>query len=188
MSYLVNDGKVERPDRLSATFTSFIGNLDTRWDLDSRIGANDERYGAVLSVMAPKLSYENEAFITTVLRDRWQAMMFQDRKVNRDLIVVAFRGTNPFDADDWLTDLDLSLYDLQGVAIPSLHELEWLLDRMEGVYSFEKGGLREGWFGIFFRAVGLINPGLSNHGPQDYVNLTRLGTLSSLAYSPPLPD
>ena len=73
-------------------------------------------------------------------------------------------------------------------AIPSLHELEWLLDRMEGVYSFEKGGLREGWFGIFFRAVGLINPGLSNHGPQDYVNLTRLGTLSSLAYSPPLPD
>ena len=41
--------------------------------------------------------------------------MFQDRKVNRDLIVVAFRGTNPFDADDWLTDLDLSLYDLQGV-------------------------------------------------------------------------
>ncbi|CDP21311.1 unnamed protein product [Coffea canephora] len=369
-------GKVVRPDRLSATFTSAIGNLDTRWDLDSRIGANDERYGAALSVMAAKLSYENEAFITTVLGDRWQmeflgyfnfwndyeqiyttqAIMFQDKKVDPDLIVVAFRGTSPFDADDWLTDLDLSWYDLEDVgklhagfmkalglqkekgwpkqidqgsgtkeyayyaireklrkslsenrkakfmvtghslgaalailfpAILSLHEEEWLLDRMEGVYSFgqprvgdEKFGnfmkeklrlydvkycryvynndvvprlpyddktllfkhfgpclyfnssykgqileeepnknyfsllwvlpklmsavyelirsfiipftrgneFREGWFEIFFRAVGLIIPGLSNHGPQDYVNLTRLGTLSSLAYSPPLPD
>ena len=66
-----------RPDRLSATFTSAIGNLDKRWDLDSRIGANDERYGAALSVMAAKLSYENEAFITTVFRDRWQVINFR---------------------------------------------------------------------------------------------------------------
>ncbi|CDP00883.1 unnamed protein product [Coffea canephora] len=128
--------------------------LHTRWDLDSRIGANDERYGAALSVMAAKLSYyiynyqqtENkllprflflflfsipnfsllfysdyEEFYTT------QAIMFQDKKVDPDFIVVAFRVTSPFDADDWLT---------------GLHELEWLLDRMEGVYSFEKGGLR----------------------------------------------
>ncbi|KAL3514485.1 hypothetical protein ACH5RR_027202 [Cinchona calisaya] len=366
-------GKVVMPDRSSATFTSFIGNLDKRLDLDSAVGPNDERYGAALAIMAAKLSYENEAFVTTVVRDRWQmeflgsfnfwndyeefystqAIMFQDKSIDPDLIVVAFRGTSPFDADDWITDLDLSFYDIEGVgklhagfmkalglqkekgwpkqidqgpglkdyayytireklrkilsenkkakfmvtghslgaalailfaAILSLHEEKMLLDRLEGVYTFGqprvgdeqfgefmkdklrlynvkycryvynkdivprlpyddktlmfkhfgpclyfnscyKGQIREeepnknyfsplwiipnflnavyelirsfiipftrgmeyreGWFGILFRGVGLIIPGLANHGPQDYVNLTRLGTLPS---SPQLQD
>ncbi|KAL3505163.1 hypothetical protein ACH5RR_035004 [Cinchona calisaya] len=360
-------GKVVKPNKSSATFRSILGMLDTRVDLDSKIKANDDRYGAALSIMAAKLSYENEAFARNVVRGSWQmeflgffnfwndyeelytthAIMFQDKSVDPDLVVVAFRGTSPFDADDWRTDVDLSWYHIEGVgrlhagflkalglqkqkgwpkkieqgpglkdyayytireklrnilqenqnakfmvtghslgaalailfaAILSLHEEKWLLDKMEGVYTFgqprvgdEQFGefmkeklrvynvkyfryvycndivarlpyddktlmfkhfgpclyfnscyrgqileeepnrnyfsllwvlpkilnaiyelirsfitpftrgmeYREGLLGIMFRMVGLVIPGLSDHGPEDYVNLTRLGTLPS---------
>lgn len=41
--------------------------------------------------------------------------MFQDKKVDPNLIVVAFRGTSPFSADDWATDLNLSWYEINQV-------------------------------------------------------------------------
>ncbi|CAI9115785.1 OLC1v1016778C2 [Oldenlandia corymbosa var. corymbosa] len=356
-------GNVVKPDSSSAKFRSVIGSLDERVELDANIRVNDEWYGPALSVMAAKLAYENEAFVSTVLKDHWQmeflgffnfwneyeeqhstqVIMFQDKKVDPDLIMVAFRGTSPFDADDWITDLNLSWYELEGVgrvhagfqkalglhkdkgwpkeiqaisgtkqfayytireklrellsqnknakfmvtghslggalailfpAILSFHEEKWLLHRMEGVYTFgqprvgdEKFGdfmkeklriynvkyhryvysndivprlpyddktlmfkhfgpslyfnslyqgqvleeepnknyfsvpsilpsalnaifelarsfiipfargkeYKEGLAEIMFRLIGLIFPGISNHGPQDYVNLTRLG-------------
>lgn len=37
-----------------------------------------------------------------------QAYAFTDRPDNANLIVVAFRGTEPFNALDWITDVDLS--------------------------------------------------------------------------------
>lgn len=61
-----------RPDSSSATFRSAVGNLDTRVDLDRKIRVNDKRYNAALAIMASKLSYENEAFASTVVRDNWQ--------------------------------------------------------------------------------------------------------------------
>lgn len=44
-----------------------------------------------------------------------QAIIFQDTRYNPNLIVVAFRGTNPFDPVAWQTDVDLSWFELEGV-------------------------------------------------------------------------
>lgn len=42
---------------------------------------------------------------------------------------------------------------------------------------------KQSWSQMIFRMVGLIIPGLSAHGPVDYVNLTRLGTTLHLPQS-----
>ncbi|KAJ6320911.1 hypothetical protein OIU78_016159 [Salix suchowensis] len=41
--------------------------------------------------------------------------MFQDTKANPNLYVVSFRGTEPFNARDWATDVDLSWYKFKGI-------------------------------------------------------------------------
>ncbi|KAJ9674389.1 hypothetical protein PVL29_023755 [Vitis rotundifolia] len=128
-------GKMALPDKSSAEFTSVVGNLDTRVDLDRSIKNDGLRYSLSLSIMAAKLSYENEDFVQSVVRDHWkmefltfynfwneyqkqfstQAFMFRDTSSDPALIVVAFRGTEPFDADAWGTDFDISWYKLPNV-------------------------------------------------------------------------
>uniref|UniRef100_A0A3N7FXB5 Fungal lipase-type domain-containing protein n=1 Tax=Populus trichocarpa TaxID=3694 RepID=A0A3N7FXB5_POPTR len=174
--------KVVRPDESSATFRSAVGHSDWRVELDKSSRPGEIKYNTSLSLMAAKLSYENKAFIETIVKDHWnmeflgsydywngyqerastQALMFQDKKVDPTLIVVAFRGTNPFDADDWTTDVDLSWYDLQGIGhslggalailfmgVLALHQEAWLLERLEGVYTFGQPRVGDGQFGEF---------------------------------------
>ncbi|KAK9166338.1 hypothetical protein Scep_001529 [Stephania cephalantha] len=126
-------GKVVMPDKESAAFVSAIGCLDRRVDLSKDIKIGDCRYIAQLSLMASKISYENEAFIKIVVEKRWkmeflgsydfwnnylerfstQAFMIYDKGI--DVVIVAFRGTSPFDASDWNTDFDLSWYELPSI-------------------------------------------------------------------------
>ncbi|KAK8579981.1 hypothetical protein V6N13_143124 [Hibiscus sabdariffa] len=134
-------GRIVWPKRSSATFTSCIGNTDSRTELDQNIRAGDAKYKASLSIMASKISYENEAFIETKVTQLWkmkfvkfynfwndferrdstQAFILQDTQANPNLFVVAFRGTSPFNADDWRTDADLSWCNLKSMGEAKAH-------------------------------------------------------------------
>ncbi|KAG9451027.1 hypothetical protein H6P81_010992 [Aristolochia fimbriata] len=125
-------GKLKIPDQKSPTFRSFAGHVDQRFELDKKIKYGDGRYLAALTVMASKLAYENESLIKQTVNQHWkmefikffdcwddyrgalstQAFMFCDNPDEPNLIVVAFRGTEPFDATAWCTDLDFSWYEL----------------------------------------------------------------------------
>ncbi|KAG5375546.1 hypothetical protein IGI04_040142 [Brassica rapa subsp. trilocularis] len=123
-------GKLVKPEESSTTYTSFIGCSDRRVELDEKINVATIEYKSMLSIMASKIAYENKSFITSVVRNTWkmefvdfydfynayqernltQAFVFKASSTNPNLIVVSFRGTEPFDADDWCTDLDVSWY------------------------------------------------------------------------------
>ncbi|KMT04568.1 hypothetical protein BVRB_8g182250 [Beta vulgaris subsp. vulgaris] len=128
-------GNVLMPDESSKTYRSMIGLLDRRVDLDPNIQPGHTNYEASLSWMASKLSYENSACIKTIVEDHWKmklletsnfrndfqannsthAFMLRNISKEKDLIVVAFRGTKPFDTDDWCADIDISWYGLNNV-------------------------------------------------------------------------
>ncbi|KAM0949248.1 putative triacylglycerol lipase [Dioscorea sansibarensis] len=81
-----------------------------------------------LSMMASKIAYENPAYVEKTVTDHWkmhfvgfyncwnkflndhttQAFICCDKDEDASVIVLAFRGTEPFDANDWSTDVDLS--------------------------------------------------------------------------------
>ncbi|CAJ1942817.1 unnamed protein product [Sphenostylis stenocarpa] len=127
-------GKLVLPDPKSEKYLSLIGNLDVRIKLDV-VDREDCKYYPALSMMASKASYENEAFLKTTVEDNWkmefvglyncfneyqgkattQFLIALDKHQDRHTYVVAFRGTEPFHADAWCTDLDISWYGIPGV-------------------------------------------------------------------------
>ncbi|XP_021766010.1 uncharacterized protein LOC110730519 [Chenopodium quinoa] len=129
-------GNVIMPNESSDTYRSIMALLDRRVDLDPKIEPGHVSYEASFTWMAAKLSYENSAFIKTIVQDHWKmellgaynfrndfqannsthAFMARNNKSkDKDTIVVAFRGTNPFDADDCSADIDISWFRLMNV-------------------------------------------------------------------------
>ncbi|CAH2053720.1 unnamed protein product [Thlaspi arvense] len=82
-----------------------------------------------LCVMASKLAYENAKVVENVMNlveflDCWneyqkqlstQVFILTDKQKDANLILISFRGTEPFDADDWGTDFDYSWYEIPNV-------------------------------------------------------------------------
>ncbi|MQM06975.1 hypothetical protein Taro_039806, partial [Colocasia esculenta] len=127
--------RVVKPDSKSASYRSALGFFDDREQLATTIPPGDSRYQASLSIMAAKLAYENEATVRHTVTNQWrmeflgffncwndyqsqfttQAFMFCDKRSDRELIVVAFRGTQIFDTVQWCVDIDFSWYEIPGV-------------------------------------------------------------------------
>ncbi|KAL4582282.1 hypothetical protein LXL04_006826 [Taraxacum kok-saghyz] len=125
-------GKLVLPDSESPEFLSAIGNWDIRRDLATNIKPDDPRYTSALAVMAAKSAYENQAYIKETVEKIWkmeflgffdcwndyeedyttQVFMWSDKTSDSELIGVSFRGTSPFNAKDWSSDVDLSWYHL----------------------------------------------------------------------------
>lgn len=104
------------------------------------------RSTADVLVMASKLAYENESVIKKVVTEDWnmhfvgfyscwneflqehntQVFVFTDRAEDANAIVIAWRGTEPFNAMDWSTDFDFSWYNLEGMGCVHVGFLEAL--------------------------------------------------------------
>ncbi|XP_059295211.1 triacylglycerol lipase OBL1-like [Lycium ferocissimum] len=130
-------GKVVMPDKESANYLSAIGFIDTRVNCHKKFKPEDKTYIVALSAVASKVAYENKAFIRATVEDQWkmellgegaydfwneyhqkkstQGFIFHDNTTCPDRIIVAFRGTEPFNSDDWSTDFDISWYDFQNM-------------------------------------------------------------------------
>ena len=69
-------GNVHIPNKSSETYRSMVGLLDGRVDFDPKIQLGHVNYEASLSWMASKLSYENSAYIKTIVENRWKVFFF----------------------------------------------------------------------------------------------------------------
>nr|GMD99399.1 uncharacterized protein LOC109153144 [Ipomoea batatas] len=305
-------GKMVRPETTSENFRSFIANMDVRVDLDRKIKNGDSRYAPLLSIMAAKLSYENEAFVRRVVTNNWKLDLSWYKLEGVGKLHAGFmRALGLQQNKGWPKEIErgpgkkqFAYYEIRErlreilrtnenakfvvtghslggalailfAAVLIIQEEEELLGKMEGVYTFgqprvgdvefgdymvEKlkkyrvkyfryvyandmvprlpyddktyffkhfgsciyynslynaqvleeepnknyfsllwvmpkmmnagfelmrgfmlpwingGDYREGWVLTLGRTAGLLIPGISDHGPEDYVNLTRLGT------------
>ncbi|XP_011031835.1 PREDICTED: uncharacterized protein LOC105130842 isoform X2 [Populus euphratica] len=85
-----------------------------------------------LCIMASKLAYENAKVVQSIVVQHWkmhfvdfyncwndfqkemstQVFILCDKPKDANLILISFRGTELFDADDWVTDFDYSWYEI----------------------------------------------------------------------------
>ncbi|XP_010917336.1 triacylglycerol lipase OBL1 [Elaeis guineensis] len=85
-----------------------------------------------LCMMASKLAYENANVVRNVIVHHWkmhfvefyncwndyqkerstQVFILCDKPKDAGLVLISFRGTEPFDADNWSTDFDYSWYEI----------------------------------------------------------------------------
>ncbi|KAG2728476.1 hypothetical protein I3843_01G202400 [Carya illinoinensis] len=111
-----------------------------------------------LCIMASKLAYENAEVVKNVVLNHWkmhfvkfydcwndfqkemstQVFILCDKPKDANLILISFRGTEPFDADDWSTDFDYSWYEIPELGKVHMGFLEALgLGNRADVVSFQ---------------------------------------------------
>ncbi|KAF6174991.1 hypothetical protein GIB67_026479 [Kingdonia uniflora] len=102
----------------------------------AKSGENDIQIGDKVlmdfCIIASKLAYENAKVIKNIVDHHWkmhfvdffncwndfqkerstQVFILCDKPKDANLILISFRGTEPFDADDWSTDFDYSWYEI----------------------------------------------------------------------------
>ncbi|KAF5793491.1 putative triacylglycerol lipase [Helianthus annuus] len=156
-------GKMVIPERGTATFISTIGHIDGRINLEAEQRGIELEPGSRslmdLCMMASKLAYENAAVINNVVNLHWkmhfvdfyncwneyqkerstQVFIFCDKPRDANLIVISFRGTEPFDADDWITDFDYSWFEIPNIGKVHMGFLEAMgLGNRSNVSSFQE--------------------------------------------------
>ncbi|WVY91300.1 hypothetical protein V8G54_036814 [Vigna mungo] len=67
---------VKKPEKSSASYLSLAGLVDTRVDLDKNIKQNDVKYKGFLSMMASKISYENDNFLCNAVQNHWNVSSY----------------------------------------------------------------------------------------------------------------
>ncbi|KAG2316953.1 hypothetical protein Bca52824_020075 [Brassica carinata] len=127
-------GEVVMPKTTSENYLSFIGHLDRRISLDKTKSREDgDLYYAALCIMSSKLAYENSARIKHVVEHHWSMKYlglndywdeYQEKETTQAFmmsadqektVVVAFRGTEPFNSEDWCSDFDITWYELPNI-------------------------------------------------------------------------
>ncbi|TYH53349.1 hypothetical protein ES332_D09G094600v1 [Gossypium tomentosum] len=110
-----------------------------------------------LCMMASKLAYENAQVVKNVVVHHWkmhfvdfyngwddyqkenstQVFMICDKPKDATLILISFRGTEPFNANNWNTDIDYSWYEIPKVGKLHMGFLEALgLGNREDIKTF----------------------------------------------------
>ncbi|KAJ4844088.1 hypothetical protein Tsubulata_027518 [Turnera subulata] len=110
-----------------------LGTLDAHVSAENPIEAETGNRALMdLCILASKLAYENAKVVRNVIVQHWkmhfvafydcwndfqkemstQVFIACDKPTDANLILISFRGTEPFDADDWSTDFDYSWYEI----------------------------------------------------------------------------
>nr|XP_004303774.2 PREDICTED: uncharacterized protein LOC101300646 isoform X1 [Fragaria vesca subsp. vesca] len=124
------DGRInlyKKGERLAEDIVASVNSEET--SITAELG---NRALMDLCIMASKLAYENAKVIRGIVTDHWkmhfvdfydcwndfqkqmstQVFILCDKPKDANFIMVSFRGTEPFDADDWSTDFDYSWYEI----------------------------------------------------------------------------
>ncbi|PPS09797.1 hypothetical protein GOBAR_AA10849 [Gossypium barbadense] len=145
------NGEVIIPKRGTETFISTIGQLDERVELYKPGSVTerivnlelDDRAIMDLCMMASKLAYENAQVVKNVVVHHWKARCIlwtsttAGMPKDATLILISFRGTELFNANDWSTDIDYSWYEIPKVGKLHMEFLEALgLGNREDIRTF----------------------------------------------------
>ncbi|KAA3455664.1 Lipase, class 3 [Gossypium australe] len=123
-------GEVIIPKGGTETFISTIGQLDERVELYKPGSVTERIVNLELDDRAiMDLYYQKE--------NSTQVFMICDKPKDATLILISFRGTEPFNANDWSTDIDYSWYEIPKVGKLHMGFLEALgLGNREDIRTF----------------------------------------------------